>query len=98
MWEKNKRTTECDKRTVTCDIRITQCEDGTVKCKKNVRESPNVTKELSHVTKELSRDKNRPNVMLVLLNMTIEPSNLRGKKKGTTICDKRTVKYDIGIA
>ena len=82
---------ECDKRTVTCDIRITQCEDGTVKCKKNVRKSPNVTK-------ELSRDKNRPNVMLVLLNMTIEPSNLRGKKKGTTICDKRTVKYDIGIA
>ena len=57
-----------------------------------------MTKELSHVTKELSRDKNRPNVMLVLLNMTIEPSNLRGGKKGTTICDKRTVKCDIEIA
>ena len=35
--------------------------------------------------------------MLVLLNVTIEPSNLR-KNKGTTICDKRTVKFDIGIA
>ena len=36
-------------------------------------------------------------VMLVLLNVTIESSNLR-KNKGTTICDKRTVKFDIGIA
>ena len=34
--------------------------------------------------------------MLVLLNMTIEPSNLKKKKKGTTIYDKRTVKCDIG--
>ena len=36
-------------------------------------------------------------VMLILLNVTIESSNLR-KNKGTTICDKRTVKFDIGIA
>ena len=36
--------------------------------------------------------------MLVLLNMIIEPLNLRKKNKGTTICDKRTVKCDIGIA
>ena len=41
-------------------------------------------------------DKNRANVMLVLLNMTMEPSNSNLKKKGTIICDKRTVKYDIG--
>ena len=34
--------------------------------------------------------------MLVLLNVTMELSNLR-KNKGTTICDKRTVKFDIEI-
>ena len=33
--------------------------------------------------------------MLGLLNVTMEPSNLR-KNKGTTICDRRTVKFDIG--
>ena len=38
--------------------------------------------------------------MLVLLNMTMEPSNLikKIKNKGTTTCDKRTIKFDIGIA
>ena len=35
--------------------------------------------------------------MLVLLNMTIKPSNLR-KNKGIIICDRRTVKFDIGTA
>ena len=35
--------------------------------------------------------------MLVLLNITMEPSNLRKKNKGTTICDKRIVKCDIRI-
>ena len=34
---------------------------------------------------------------MVLLNVTMELSNLR-KNKGTTICDKRTVKFDIGTA
>ena len=35
--------------------------------------------------------------MLVLLNITMEPSNLRKKKnKGTTIYEKRTVKCYIG--
>ena len=34
--------------------------------------------------------------MLVLLNVTMEPLNLK-KNKGTTICDKRNVKFDIGI-
>ena len=63
---------------------------------KKVREIPNVTKELSHLTtKTVTCDKNRADVTLVLLNMTIEPSNLRKKNKGTTICDKRTVKCDI---
>ena len=46
--------------------------------------------------KTVTCDKNRADEMLVLLNMTMEPSNLRKKNKGTTICDKRTVKYDIG--
>ena len=36
--------------------------------------------------------------MLVLLNITMESSNLRKKKKGITICNKRTVKCDIEIA
>ena len=35
--------------------------------------------------------------MLVLLNVTMELSNLR-KNKETTICDKRIVKFDIGTA
>ena len=35
--------------------------------------------------------------MLVLLNVTMEPSNLI-KNKGTTICDRRTIKFDIGTA
>ena len=28
----------------------------------------------------------------------MEPSNLRKKNKGTTICDRRTIKFDIGAA
>ena len=42
-------------------------------------------------------DKNKTDAMLVLLNITMEPSNLRKKNKGTTICDKRIVKCDIWI-
>ena len=34
--------------------------------------------------------------MLEPLNVTMEPSNLRKKIKGTTIYDKRIVKFDIG--
>ena len=33
--------------------------------------------------------------MLVLLNITVEPSNLRKKKKGTTIYYKIKIKCDI---
>ena len=36
--------------------------------------------------------------MLVLLNITMEPSNLREKNKRTIIYDKRTIKCDIGTA
>ena len=38
------------------------------------------------------------NVMLVLPNVIMEPSNVRKKNKGTTECDKSTVTYDIGTA
>ena len=71
MWEKNKRTTECDKNTVTYDVSTAQCEDGTIKCKKKKkkkRESLNVTKIQSHV-------------MLVLHNVRMVHSNVKKKKK-----------------
>ena len=69
--KKNKRTTECKKRTIICDVGTIHCDDGTVKCEKKVREPPNVTK------RTITCDKNRADAMLVLLNMIIEPSNLR---------------------
>ena len=37
----------------------------------------------------------RSNKMLVLLNVTMEPANVRKKNKGTTECDKSTVTYDV---
>ena len=46
MWEKIKRTTECDKSTVICDVGTAQYDDETVKCEKK-REPLNVTKELT---------------------------------------------------
>ena len=49
-----------------------------------------------NIKKVTQCDKNRANVMLVLLHMTMELSNLRKKNKVTTICDKRTVKCDTG--
>ena len=35
--------------------------------------------------------------MLVLPNVTFEPSNVRKKKRGTIECDKTTVTCDISI-
>ena len=61
----------------------------------------NVIMELSNLRIKnrvpLNVTKIESDAMLVLLNMTIEPSNLR-KNKGTTICNRRTVKFDIGTA
>ena len=37
-------------------------------------------------------------VMLVLLNVIIEPSNVGKKNKGTIECDKNTVICDVGTA
>ena len=68
MWGKKKGTIEWDKRTVMCDTGTTQYEDKTVKCEKK-----------SKGTNQC--DKNRANVMLILLNMTMELSNLRKKNK-----------------
>ena len=65
--KKNKGTTKCDKSKVTCDVDTAQYEDGTIICEKK-RDSLNVTNV-------------RLNVMLVLLNMTMEPSNVRKKKR-----------------
>ena len=51
--------------------------------------------------KPLNVTKILPNLMLVLLNVTIKPSNVKKKKKktkGITKCDKRKVTSDIGIA
>ena len=74
MWEKSKGTTKCEKRTITCDVGITQYEDGTVKCEKKNKGTTQCNK------RTITCDKNRVYAMLVLLNMTMEPSNLRKKK------------------
>ena len=34
--------------------------------------------------------------MFVLLNVTMEPSNVKKKIKGTTKCEKKTVTCDVG--
>ena len=62
--KKNKGTTECDKSPITCNVDTTQYEDEAMKNEKKKNELLNMTKVLS-------------NVMLILPNMTIEPSNVR---------------------
>ena len=81
---------------------------------------PNVTMKLSNVRKTVREPLNvtkvPSNVMLVLLNMTMEPSNVTKEQlhvilklynvrmeplnmrrnKGIIICDKKTVKFDLG--
>ena len=59
-------TTECDKSMVRSNVDIAQCNNGTVKFEKKNRVPLNVTKIES-------------DAMLVLLNKTIEPSNVRKK-------------------
>ena len=55
------------KSTVTCNVGVAQSDNGTIKCeKKKIKVPPNI--------------KNiRSNVMLVLSNVTMEPSNMRKK-------------------
>ena len=69
--KKNKRTTECKKRTIICDVGTIQCEDGTVKYEEKSKRTTQCDK------RTVTCDKNRADAMLVLLNMIIEPSNLR---------------------
>ena len=64
--KKNKRIAECDKSTVIYDVGIVQCDNGTVKCEKKIQGPSNVRNV-------------RSNMMLVLLNMTMKPSNVRKK-------------------
>ena len=49
---------------VTCDVGIAQYDNRTVKCEEKIKVPPNVRKVQS-------------NVMLVLPNVTIKPSNVR---------------------
>ena len=59
------------KKIVICDVGPIKCEDRTIKCEKKIKikEPPNVANELSYV-------------MLELHNVTMEPLNVGGKKKG----------------
>ena len=80
--KKNKEITEYDKRTFTCDVGTTQYEDGTIKCEKKSKGTNQCDKRtVTYDKRTVTCDKNRPDVMLVLLNMTIELSNLRKKIK-----------------
>ena len=62
---------------------------------------PNLIIELSNLRIKnrvpLNMTKIESDAILVLLNLTMKPSNLR-KNKGTIICDRRTIKFDIGTA
>ena len=68
LREKNKETTICNKRTVKCDVGIAQYDNGTIKYEKKNKETTECNKK-------------RTDAMLVLLNITMEPSNLRKKIK-----------------
>ena len=63
---------------VTCNVGTAQYDDRIVKCEENkIKVPPNVRNVQS-------------NVMLVLPNVTMEPSNVRKKNnKGTTKCEKK---------
>ena len=66
MWEREKETTKCDKSTVTWDVGAAQFEDDTIKCEKKIKV-------------QLNMKTIQSNVMLVLPNVTIEPSFVRKK-------------------
>ena len=59
---------EKSKGTTKCEKRTITCDKKTVTCDKNRK-------------KIVTCDKNRTDAMLVLLNITMEPSNLRKKNK-----------------
>ena len=98
--KKNKEITEYDKRTFTCDVGTTQYEDGTIKCEKKSKGTNQCDKRtVTYDKRTVTCNKNRPDVMLVMLNMTIELSNLRKKiknyhiwqyKDGTIKCKKKS--------
>ena len=66
---KKKGTTECNKSTVIYVVSIAKCEDGIMKCVEKKKKKPlNMTKVLL-------------DIMLILSNETMEPSNVRKKIK-----------------
>ena len=65
MWEKNCHIWYWNCKIWGWNCQMWEKSKGTTQCNKRT----------------VTCDKNRPDVMLVLLNMTIEPSNLRRKKK-----------------
>ena len=67
MLERNKKTTKYDKSTIICDVGIVPCENDTLKYKKKIKLQPNVRKV-------------RSDMMLILPNVTIEPSFVRKEK------------------
>ena len=78
--KKSKRNTKCEKRIVTCNVGTTQCENETVKCeKKNKGTTKCDKKNVTYDKRTITCNKKRTDAMLVLLNITMEPSNL-GKK------------------
>ena len=70
MWEKNKRTIKCDKNMVTCDVGTTQISMWRLNCQMWVK-----------IKTPLNVRKIWSNKILVLLNVTMEPSNVRKKKR-----------------
>ena len=85
MWKKNNNgPTKCEKSTVISNVGITQCDDEIVKTwRKKIIVPPNVTKVWLEV-------------MLVLPNVTIELSNVRKKIGYHQMCDKSTIRSDVG--
>ena len=81
MWEKkSKGTIKCEKRTVICDIGTAQYEVGTIKCEKKIKGTTKCDKKnVTYDKRIVTCNKKRTDAMLVLLNITMEPSNL-GKK------------------
>ena len=82
MRKKSKGTTKCKKRTVICDIGTAQYEVETIKCEKKNKGTTKCNKKtVTYDKRTVTCDKKRTDAMLVLLNITMEPSILRKKIK-----------------
>ena len=87
VWEKSKRTIQCDKRTVICDVGSAQCKDETVKCeKKTITCDVGTTQYKDRTVKCEKKVRKPPNVIkelshmiLKMHNVKMESSNMRKK-------------------